>query len=272
MSRDAPVRRGIWTEDQDFLDLPPHAKLLYFWGFTNDHFHLSGLYRVARSVMGTETGLTARQLEAALGDVSRPGMMLYEAGAVWVASAIKNCPWQSPNSAKSIRRVVRSFAEDHPLRVALLRRYRGWPWLGGALDDLSVPDGFAEPKTEGSSEGLGTPLQGVHNNNSSFEPSEFVEWLEHHVGVTGYSAPKPGTAARRDLAASFQARRDEGYELADLKLATVGAHANDFRRENGYDRASSVLRPKKVHDLVEAGRRAGVPANDLSKYDRAAGL
>lgn len=86
--------------------------------------------------------------------------------------------------------------------------------------------------------------------------AEFAEWLADHAKVTGRTPPGPQTKAFASLLSSYAARRAEDYSPEQLKLASRGAHADDFRRDNGYDKAESVLRPTKVHDLIEAGRRA----------------
>jgi hypothetical protein len=99
---------------------------------------------------------------------------------------------------------------------------------------------------------------------------EFAEWLADHAQVTGHSPPRDGTKALAALAASFAARRDEGYSLDDLKLASRGGHADDYRREHGYDNAESVLRPTKVHNLIELGRRADDDPGHLSFAEIAA--
>lgn len=109
--------------------------------------------------------------------------------------------------------------------------------------------------------------------------ARFEEWLGDHETVTGHSPPKPGTKARASLAESFGARLAEGYSLDELKLATVGAHEDPHRRENGYDTADSVLRPTKVASLIAKGKlrsgsraRQQVTSRDLvAIFDRPAG-
>jgi DNA-binding Lrp family transcriptional regulator len=97
--------------------------------------------------------------------------------------------------------------------------------------------------------------------------SEFSEWLAHHEQVTSEITLKPGTQAHKKIAAMFGARRSEGYSLEDLKLASEGAFADEFRRENGHYGCESVLRPTKVADLIGKGRRARSADADVSKYD-----
>lgn len=78
----------------------------------------------------------------------------------------------------------------------------------------------------------------------------------NHERVTGHPPPRAGTQAQRAVLSSFKARRKEGISLADLKLASLGAWSDEFRRENGYTSIESVLRPTKVAGLVEKGRAA----------------
>ena len=97
----------------------------------------------------------------------------------------------------------------------------------------------------------------------------FLDWLADHEKATGHQPPGTGTKARAAIAESFHARRAEGYTLDDLKLATIGAHEDDYRRENGYDVAESVLRPTKVAGLIAKGKLRARPAA-LSSRDLAA--
>jgi hypothetical protein len=93
-----------------------------------------------------------------------------------------------------------------------------------------------------------------HTKNTPLPPG-FEEWLAHNQQVTGNTPPRESTQAFRDIAQAFAARRKD-YSLEDLKLANVGAQADDHRRDNGYTTADSVLRPTKVYGLIEKGRRA----------------
>jgi hypothetical protein len=90
---------------------------------------------------------------------------------------------------------------------------------------------------------------------TSIEHPDFDSWLTHHNAITGQRTPREGTASRADIAAMYAARRSEGYTAEELCLATVGAFNDPYRRENGHYGCVSVLRPKKVHDLIEKGRR-----------------
>lgn len=99
------------------------------------------------------------------------------------------------------------------------------------------------------------------------EASGFPEWLLDHSVTTERTAPASGTRAYAALAGQFTACLDEGHDLGALKLATRAAHASDFRRANGYDKAESVLRVTKVHDLIEDGKRAVAGAAGTAGLD-----
>jgi len=92
------------------------------------------------------------------------------------------------------------------------------------------------------------------------EHEDFASWVAHHEQTTGQRQPRSGTKVRKDIAAMYGARRAEGYSAEDLCLATVGAFNDSYRREHGHYGCESVLRPTKVHDLAEKGRR-GAPTD-----------
>lgn len=86
-------------------------------------------------------------------------------------------------------------------------------------------------------------------------PAGFEQWLADHQAVTGHQPPGRGTKAFAAILDAYRARITEGWKPEDLAAATRGAHNDEYRREHGYDTASSVLRPTKVGDLVARGRR-----------------
>lgn len=101
--------------------------------------------------------------------------------------------------------------------------------------------------------------------------AEFEDFASTHEHVTGQAPPRKGTQARRAVFASFCARRQEDYSLADLKLASAGAQADDFRRTRGYTTPESVLRPTMVAGLIERGRQAQKVAPEREKREEVYG-
>lgn len=97
---------------------------------------------------------------------------------------------------------------------------------------------------------------------------DFAGWLSHHWATTQMNPPREGTKARAHIEAMYRARRgegleDEGYTARELEWAIEGAFADEHRRQHGYYDHESVLRPLKIHKLVEAGRRLRQPAPNL---------
>lgn len=86
----------------------------------------------------------------------------------------------------------------------------------------------------------------------------FDEWLLDLHTVTGKTVPAAGTKTRHTLAGQYVACCDELPDdppLPALKLATRAAHADPHRKSNGYDGPENVLRPTKILNLVDNGRR-----------------
>jgi hypothetical protein len=88
------------------------------------------------------------------------------------------------------------------------------------------------------------------------EPMGFEEWMAAHCELTGQTPPGAATKARADLARKYGALTGEGRSLDDMKLASLGAHSDVWRREHGKDFPRNVLVSEQVDELIEKGRRA----------------
>jgi hypothetical protein len=104
-------------------------------------------------------------------------------------------------------------------------------------------------------------------NGSMPEPMGFEEWLAHHCEVTGQTPPGGSTKARAELARKYGALTGEGRSLDDMKLASVGAHADSWRREHSRDFPRNVLVSEQIDELIEKGRRAA-KGSDKPKQSR----
>jgi hypothetical protein len=95
--------------------------------------------------------------------------------------------------------------------------------------------------------------------SSQPEPVEFSEWIGHHVtecerhGIRR-SVPAAGTSVRADLAGKFRTLLGEGYDLEQLKLASVGVLADEFMRRGGHTAPENVLRKTKIQKRIDDGR------------------
>jgi hypothetical protein len=99
------------------------------------------------------------------------------------------------------------------------------------------------------------------------EPTGFGEFLAFHGDLTGRSVPKLGTIRRSDFARAFARLQDAGHTAEDFELEVVGAHADEWRRERGFDRLETVLAVEKFGRYRDDGRRARQQAESVSPYD-----
>jgi hypothetical protein len=124
---------------------------------------------------------------------------------------------------------------------------------------LTTPGGEAASPEPSGTVNTPSPKEGF--------PEDFAGWLAHHEQVTGEIVLKPGTAAHKTVAAMYDARRHERYSDEELRLASEGAWADEFRRKEGHTGPKSVLRPTMVADLIAKGRRARQQSESVSPYD-----
>lgn len=129
---------------------------------------------------------------------------------------------------------------------------------GGKLTTETMSPSSANPS-------LNPPGEKAPSGRVPEHPS-FPDFLLDHHNVTGHAIPGISTRRRREIAASYAARLDEGFSPDDMKLATRGAHSDDYRRERGYDTLESVLRPTKIGALVDKGRRAASAESEKDKW------
>jgi hypothetical protein len=172
MSRKEDVDTAIWG-DEEFVDgLSPHAKLLYFWAFTNPLNGMAGLYKVPRSTMAAQTGLTGGEVEAALAELAERRFAFYEAGVMFVRARVKRLRQKSPQIAKSITGNLALISDRHPLKARWMEENRDHAFLaeeghGWGIDTPSIPhrgpmdDDGVEPNPDTPSMPHGDPIDGV---------------------------------------------------------------------------------------------------------------
>jgi hypothetical protein len=111
------------------------------------------------------------------------------------------------------------------------------------------------------------------------EPEGFAQWLGQHVSTAKdvgvvMTVPRAGTSRRSTLARTFKRLVEEGHELEEFRLASLGVFSSQFMREGGYVSPENVLRVEKFGRWVDEGRRAeavaaAAPADavDWSQFD-----
>jgi hypothetical protein len=117
--------------------------------------------------------------------------------------------------------------------------------------DCAVPSAQSAPISNRTE----TSQESSTNGARTTEPMGFEEWLEHHSSLTGQSVPRL-SKARAELARKYGELVGEGRSAEDMKLASVGAHADQWRRENGKDYPRNVLVFATIDELIDRGRKA----------------
>lgn len=163
MSRREDVDNAIWG-DPDYLELSPHAKLLYLWSFTNPRCGMAGLYKVAPPQIVADTGLNDEQLGDALGELETGRFVFYDGRMVFVRSRVKHLRSRSGTMAQSVRRDVDA-AGDHPFVGLFAAEYGEFPWL---QKDFSGPGRWVPG---GPSMGHGGVLESSCETRESLDPS-----------------------------------------------------------------------------------------------------
>lgn len=306
MSRREDIDNAIW-EDPDFEQFSPETKLLYIWSFTNRRCGMAGIYKVSTRAMALDTKLGPEQITDALRELADARFAFYaeDKGVLWVRTRVKHLRTTSTSMATSIVRDLKAIGTRHPLSRAFLAEYAGDDWLGEHLREFLDQDPPIT-ETEGSGRtprvppegvqgpGQGTGLgEGVGQGSENHNPEgssgfvaparvdvggekkvggadEFGEWLRDYHEVTGRTEVVGSQSAR----GRFRARRREGFELEQLKLATRGAHGNTWVREHGYDVPETILDGAKIQRyirLASAPTRAGGVATRSAEIERAYG-
>lgn len=103
------------------------------------------------------------------------------------------------------------------------------------------------------------------------DADDFLDWLAHHHELTGIGIPGAKTKRFKELRVRYWAiRKQEDFTADDLKLATVGAFADQWRRDNGYVGHWNILRFKAVPQLIEKGRGTGTGNMTMRGREQAA--
>lgn len=143
MAKTADVQQSIWG-DPWFLALSANAKVLYLWAITTTHGNLAGLFMVAEPMVCLETGLSDRDLAAALSELK--GKILYrrDTGALWVRGKAKRIRSKTTQIAKSVAKAVRECPSPE-IQGAFLAKYGNDAWLKPAFLELGLEAPATEP-------------------------------------------------------------------------------------------------------------------------------
>lgn len=159
VGRREDIDNAIWG-DPEFEALPPDAKLLYLWSFTNSQCNMAGVYKVSVARMAGETGLSASRASRALEQLAAASFVVYEQPWLWVRSRVKHIRSSSPSMARSIVRDVEALDPAHPIRQQFIATYQSLVFLREALSGAAKETRSTKPKTDTLPRGCGDPLEG----------------------------------------------------------------------------------------------------------------
>lgn len=205
----------------------------------------------------------------------------------WVDRSMDSWCAQFPWISKAtIERVFRNLRERGWIEKSAQQSWRvapdhqpegGIPQSVG--ENPQIEGGPNSPKKEEQTEGKKKRASKSRILSTEEEPEGFAQWLGQHVaaGATfglSLSVPRASTARRSALARTFARLRQEGHELEEFRLASLGVVGDAFMREGGHVDPENVLRVEKFGKRVDAGRRveaaaaaAPVETVDWSRFD-----
>jgi hypothetical protein len=117
---------GTWA-DPWVQELPPLAKMLFNYLWTNDHINLACLYSISIRTISNETGLSQKQVQDIL--TTLHPKVKYDPGKnlMWVVNFVKRQFLRtgtiSPKIVLGIRKALMGLPEGHPLVYEFLKKY-----------------------------------------------------------------------------------------------------------------------------------------------------
>jgi hypothetical protein len=204
----------------------------------------------------------------------------------WIYNTIKEWQRQFPFwSAETIKRTWKSLRDQGLVETRQTRgtdRTKSYRVVYSKVPEADLPKGQIDsmkrsnrPDEEVKLTPCLEPSETTQRTvpGSKLDPEEWKDWLEDYIAVTGRTATRNGSAEAHRL---FAGRRAEGRSVAELKLATRGAHSDPHIREQGFDRPETILRPGKITRYIELGgkvqkaarRKPGESANEKRKRIR----
>lgn len=206
----------IWREDDWFSELPPTAKMFWFYLITNPSTNQAGIYRLTARTMANETGLALGEISDLVAQFQREGKVDWCAapGVVWVhrmreyQTGEVNGKRLSPSQLTGIENDLRE-VPDCTAKRAYLRHY-GYPvpedsdTLSDSMDTpaigyeqgmptVSIPSGETETEREMEQHNAPTAAAPV----SSPDPlTACLDYLRAGEGVNGQPFNPAAAVAR----------------------------------------------------------------------------
>jgi hypothetical protein len=225
--------------------------------------HLPERWVRGRTIGDSESAVD-QLVRARLWERTEDGFLIHDFGVYNLTRGQVEAQIEQRRAAGLASAKVRGSLPERPVE-RVVERPVDEPMDEGSNDPLGARS--TKPEGEGgtlggegmSGSGSGNPLANGSGTSPSTSRSvararggEFDDWIEHYREATGRTEVRGSKAARQ----AFGARRQEGFSVEELKLATVGSHGDAFCREHGHDVPETILRASKVQRYIVLGRDA----------------
>ena len=156
MNRERGIYRGVYSalvDDDDFQALSPHAKLVLYTCRVCVQAGPAAIFRYYAELLRAQTGLTARQLEAALVELEQGAWISREGHVLWVRNGLRFDPYTTlanDNHKKSVENWLRGLPKVEIVLKFCDYYHLAYPsgWDTHALTNGYGIKGEGSPKSE----------------------------------------------------------------------------------------------------------------------------
>lgn len=113
------IHTKIW-KDEWFIDLEPDEKLLFIYLFSNELGSIAGIYKIAKRVIMTETGLDMNFIKSALDKFQEAGKVYSDGNVIWIVNMSRYHANASETTKKRVMKDV-EIIEDCPIKRKYLK-------------------------------------------------------------------------------------------------------------------------------------------------------
>lgn len=225
-------------DDPDFQRLSPHARLTLYTARLCRDAGPSAIFRYYPSVLMAQTGLTAKQLDAALQELAAGRWVAYDEAVLWVRNGLRYDPNTSLADPKHRKGVERHLAElpKSPIVLTFCDYYEIARPFEGPSEALRSP--FEAGKGIGKGKGIG-------NGSNPSPRAEEPTWPSPEELVALYNTTAPDecpevtklSPARRKKAQAYLAAFPE-RQFWEEAFAQIRASKflRGLRPSNGHER------------------------------------
>jgi hypothetical protein len=150
------TRVTVWS---DLRDCHPHAKLTYFALTTGETANMAGIGPLYVEALERETGLLRSELESALAELSKRGLIVIADGVCWIKDKLRNDPAREGDpeiTNEKHRKGVETLLGSLPRTNVAVRKFRAFykftrqaPSEGLQRGQAGASKGNAEVGSEG---------------------------------------------------------------------------------------------------------------------------